>query len=51
MYMPSAAPWSTTLVSPGDDGHAGRRSRFGHVGHDQRAVVYREALFEHERSR
>ena len=50
-YMPSAAPRSTTLVSPVTIVHVGGPGRVGHVGHDAAQLVDREPLLEHERRR
>ena len=43
MYIPSAAPWSTTLVSPVTIGDARRGGRLGHVGDDLAQGLDREA--------
>ena len=43
MYRPSAAPRSTTLVSPVTIGHAGGGRGLGHVGHDLAERVDRQS--------
>ena len=48
MYRPSAAPRSTTLVSPVTMARR-RRRRIGHVGDDLAQLVDREALFDTRR--
>ena len=48
MYIPSAAPWSTTFVSPGDDRNARSGGGFCHVGDDLAERFDREALLENE---
>ena len=48
MNRPSAAPRSTTLVSPVTIGHVGLRGGGGHAGADRLELGEREPLLDHE---
>ena len=48
MNIPSPLPLSTTLVSPGDERHAGALGGLAHGSHHRAQRLYRQTFFENE---